>query len=303
MNYFPNSDEEKNLIKFIAKYQYLHVSNLKYFFKSKKYYHNRVNNLINKKLLKKIKLYLVLDETGIAYANLFKFEYTKLNRNQKYLPRLLYISEIASYYYNSSEVQFTASFNMKDKQVFTTTSRKFVGVFTIDGVDYLTYHISEENDNKYIKYVLYDIQKEQNYQNIIIFVNDINRIKLEDFAFGKNQVLIIEENETNREKLKYIHRINWSRLIDNCFWGNVYLSEYNFCDYTDNKKKYISTFYFLDTEKINRISYFLRENNNKNIDIICNKEIKDILYKRFPKANYIVVDLEKYIEKERNIYD
>lgn len=167
----------------------------------------------------------------------------------------------------------------------------------------MTYHISEENDNKYINYVLYDIQKEQKYQNIIILTHDINRIKIDGFAFGKNQVLILEDNEINREKLKYIRRINWTKVIDNLFWNNIYLSEYNFCDYTDYKKKYISTFYFLDTEKINRINYFLRENNNKNIDIICNKELKDILYKRFPTAHYIVIDLEKYIDKERNIYD
>lgn len=303
MNYFPNSDEEKNLIKFIARYQYLHVSDLKYFFKSKKYYHSRVNNLIDKKFLKKIKLNLVLDDLGIEYAKLLNFEYNKQNRNPKYILRLLNISSLGAYYNNCEAVRFIPSFAMKDKEVFTTTGRRFVGILEINGIDYLTYYISEEHSNKYIKSVIYDIQKESNYKNIIILVNDISRIKTEDFTFGNNEVLIIEDNETNREKLKYLNSINWSRVITNYYGSKIYLSEYNFCDYTDYKKKYISTFYFLDTEKINRIKCFLRENNNKNIDIICSKDLKDKLYKRFPNAHYNVIDLERYIDKERNIYD
>lgn len=167
----------------------------------------------------------------------------------------------------------------------------------------MTYHISEENDNKYINYVLYDIQKEQKYQNIIILTHDINRIKIDGFAFGKNQVLILEDNEINREKLKYIRRINWSRIIDNCYWITPHLSEYRFCDYTDHINKYISTFYYLDAEKINRIKQFLRENKYKTADIICTAELKTKLIKEIPNAHYITVDIDKYINKEQNIYD
>ncbi len=133
--------------------------------------------------------------------------------------------------------------------------------------------------------------------------HDINRIKLGGFAFGKNQVLIVEDNEINREKLKYIRRIDWSRIINNCYWITPHLSEYNFCDYTDHRNKYISTFYYLDAEKINRIKQFLRENKYKNADIICTAEIKEKLLKEIPNAHYITVDIDKYINKEQNIYD
>ena len=36
------------------------------------------------------------------------------------------------------------------------------------------------------------------YRNIIILIDDINRINLNDFAFGLNQILIIEDNAINR---------------------------------------------------------------------------------------------------------
>ena len=151
--------------------------------------------------------------------------------------------------------------------------------------------------------IIYDIQKEKKFKNIIVLVNDINRINLIDFAFGINEVLIIEDNKKNREKLKYLHSINWSKIINDNFRNRLFFSEYNFCDYTDYKNKYVSTFYYLDTEKINRIKYFLRENKNKNAHIICNSELETEIKKELPNADYIVVDLEDYIDKERNVYD
>lgn len=151
--------------------------------------------------------------------------------------------------------------------------------------------------------IIYDIQKEKKFKNIIVLVNDINRINLNDFAFGINEVLIIEDNKKNREKLKYLHSINWSKIINDNFKNRLFFSEYNFCDYTDYKNKYVSTFYYLDTEKINRIKYFLRENKNKNAHIICNAELETELKTELPNANYMIVNLEDYIDKERNVYD
>lgn len=151
--------------------------------------------------------------------------------------------------------------------------------------------------------VIYDIQKEKNFKNIIVLVSDINKINLSEFAFGVNEVLVIEDNKENREKLKYLHSINWLNSINDKLKNKCFFSEYNFCDYTDNKNKYISTFYFLDTEKINRIKYFLRENKNKKAYIICNTELENKLKKELPEVNYVLIDLEDYIDKEKNVYD
>lgn len=303
MNYFPNGNEEISLLKFIALYQYLKVSDSKYFFSSQRYYRKRIHNLIAKRFLRKIKSNLVLDELGIEYAKLMDFEYTKLNRNQKYSERLQRLSNLGAFYHNCNEVKFTPSFAIKDKKVFTSTGRRFIGILNIQGIDYLTYQITAQHDKKYILSVTYDIQKERNYKNIIILVNDINRININDFAYGINQILIIEDTLENKNRLKYLNSINWSKIARDYYKNKVYLSEYNFCDYTDYKNKYVSTFYFIDTEKINRIKYFLRENKNKNADIICNSKIEKELKKELPTANYITLDMEEYIDKERNIYD
>ena len=303
MNYFPNGDEEISLIKFIAKFQYLNVADVKYFFSTKRYYKYRVKSLIDKKFLKKVKLYLILDELGIEYAKLFNFEYTRRNRNQNYVSRLSQISNLAAFYNKCDVVTFTPSFSIKDKEMFTVTARKFIGILEINGFEYLTYKITDEHDDRYLKSVIYDIQKERKYRNIIILVDRLSRININDFAFGMNRVLVIEDNAQNREKLKYLHSINWSEIINKHYRNKAVLSEYNLCDYTDYRHTYISYLYFLDTEKVTRIKQFLRENRNKNIDIICNTQLKKELKKELPMARYITVDLEEYIDKERNYYD
>lgn len=303
MNYFPNGDEEKLLLKFIAQYQYLRIQDAKYFFNSTRYYRTRISNLVDKQFLRKIKLNLVLDELGIQYVKLFNFEYNNVNRNKTYVPRLLYLSNLGAFYYKCNTLKFNPSFAVKNRETYTTTARRFIGIFNISGIEYLTYHISKEHTRRYINSVVFDIQKEKDYKNIIILADDISKINIENFIFGMNQVLIIEDNLENREKLKYLHRINWSKVISDKYHNKVCLSEYSFCDYTNYKDKYISTFYFMDTEKINKIKYFLIENQDKNADIVCSAQIKEQLQKELPSCNYVIVNLEDYIDKEYFIYE
>ena len=305
MNYFPKGDEEVSLVKFIAKYQYLRVSDAEYFFKTNKYYKNRIKSLIDKKILRRIKWNLVLGDFGIEYVKQLNFKYNRLNRNKKYMERLIRISNFAAYYHNSNTVEFIPSFEIKDKKCLTITGRRFIGILKVNGYSYLTYYISEKNDNKYIASVIYDIQKDFTYGNVIVLVNDINRIKFDEFATGHNSALIIEDNEENREKLKYLHRVNWSKIVNNYFDESLAISAYNFCDYTDYKSKYVSYFQFLDIEKMWRIKMFLRENGNgkyKTATIICGKEIENILRKEIPNAKYIVIDLEKHIDKYKRVW-
>lgn len=91
--------------------------------------------------------------------------------------------------------------------------------------------------------------------------------------------------------------MRWKELIDK-YYSNVHLSEYSFCEYSNNKDKFINTFYFIDTEKINRFRYFINENSTKRTYIICDAELETKLRKELPDANYCMVDFEKYIDKE-----
>lgn len=198
-------------------------------------------------------------------------------------------------------INFLHQKNIIEIECFTITGRRFIGELYINGYKYLAYYISEKNDNKYITSVIYDIEKEWQYGNIIVFVNDINRINMEDFVTGHNSTIIIEDNEENREKLKYLNRVEWDKVV-NKYFNNVVLAKYAFCDYTDYDSKYIAYFHFIDVEKLWRIKIFLRENGNgkhKMATIICNKEIEDILRKEVANAEYITIDMEEHIDRFR----
>ena len=102
--------------------------------------------------------------------------------------------------------------------------------------------------------------------------------------------------------MKYLNRVKWQKCIQDLYNDKVHLAGYSFCDYTDYQDEFVSTFYFLDTEKVNRIGNFIRENPSKTATIIFSKEIESMLKHIFPKANCISIDMEEYIEKEIHYY-
>ena len=299
---FPKNENEIELVKFIGRFQYLSIKDLKYFFNDT-YYPKRIARLIKNNILRKYKKYLVLAENGQYFMKIINQKTSKLRYDKKYTDRLKFISHLAALYNKEKHINFTPSFEIKDKTVFTESSRKFIGVLNIFGTKYLTYHISKEHTEKYINSVIYDLQKETTYKNILILVNNISRLNLKDFAFGFNSVLITSDTDEELEKLKYINQVNWPKIIQNLYKNTVHISEYNSCDYTNNKDKYINTFYLLDAEKINRINIFLQSNEGKQADIICSKKIVNLLGKELPLANYKLIQLSDFIEKDIKVYD
>lgn len=301
-NIFPKNIEEQELVNFIYKYQYLNVNDVQYFFNSKSYYKKRITNLVNSKILRRYKSNLVLGEYGTELMRILGRDIGRLNYDKKYVDRLKYISHIAAFFHKCEFVKFIPSFQMKNKEIFTITSRRYIGELSINGIKYLTYHISKESKHSYINSVIYDIQKEQKYKNIIILVDEIERINFEDFAFGINSLIIAKDTDTCLEKLKYMNNVNWPQIIKEEY-NNMFLSEYKFCDYADRQNKYISTFYLIDTEKINRINNFLINNEKKNIEVICDEECARQLKKKIIRATYNVIDFSNYIDKEIRYYD
>ena len=172
----------------------------------------------------------------------------------------------------------------------------------INGFDYLVYYVPRKHDKRYMASVIYDMEKEREYKNFIVLTEDMQNVKMNDLVFGKNQVLVLEDNEYNREKLKYLHSVDWIRIVEDYYDNKVFLAGYHFCDYTDYNQKYVSMFYFLDTEKIYRIKSFLRENKDRNADIVCSVELENDLRREFPNAHFVGVDLERYADKERRYY-
>lgn len=304
-NWFPN-EVEKNFLIFLYEYHFLKNDKAVFLFDTMQYYKRQLSSLIKYDYIRKHNSgCYILGDTGKKYLKNLGYDFnTKMPYSQKYINRQTLISYIAAFFYYSKNVEFIPSFKLKDKDVFTIRSRRYIGVIKINHKEYLTYYISQNQNNKYIESVFFDIQKEQKYRNIIILSEDISKISLNKFSYGLNEVLIINTTLQNLERIQYNNKIDWLKLVKKYYGNNMFLSEYNFCEYSDKKNRYVSCFYFIDTEKINSIKYFLRENQDKKADIICSKEIVENLKHELPNGNYIVVDLDPYIIKgEFNKYE
>lgn len=298
---FPTDKNEVDLIKFINTYQYFSPKDLEYFFNTT-YYPKRISKLIQNNILRRYKKFLVLGEDGYNFMKILGIETTQLRYQQKYATRLKFMSHLAAFF-RTSNVTFTPSFKLKDKTAFTESSRKYIGVLNIFGTKYLTYHISKEQSSKYLNSVIYDIQKELKYKNIIILIDDISKIELSNFEFGLNSVIICEDSDKELEKLKYLQQIKWREIINQEFGKNIYLSDSKFFDYTDKKNKYIVYFYLIDTEKVNRIRTFMQNNIKQKVEIICDCSIVQYLAKELVNCNLYPIEINNFIEREIHFYE
>lgn len=290
---------------FLYEYHFLKCNDARFLFNTSEYYKRQISDLLNNDYIKKHSTgTYILSDNGKKYLKSLGYDFsTKMAYSKKYIERQVLISYIAAVFFYKENIKFIPSFKLKDKEIFTIKSRRYIGAISINRKEYLTYYISKKQDRKYIDSIFYDIQKEQEYKNIIILVEDISKIDLNKFCFGLKEVLIIESNIDNLEKLNYINNVNWSQVMCSLYKSKVYISGYNFCDYTDNKDKFVSYFYFIDTEKINLLKYFLRENKDKKVDIVCNIVLLETLKKELPNQNYHIVDFDDFIKERFNVYE
>ena len=290
---------------FLYEYHFLKCSDSIFLFNTSEYYRRQISDLLNNDYIKKHSTgTYILSDNGKKYLKSLGYDFsTKMAYSKKYIERQVLISYIAAVLFYKSNIKFIPSFKLKDKEIFTIKSRRYIGSIVINKKEYLTYYISQKQNKKYIDSVFYDIQKEKEYKNIIIFVEDISKIDLNQFCFGLKEVLIIESSLNNLDKLGYISKVNWSQIIQSLYQDKVFISEYNFCDYTDRKRKFVSCFYFIDTEKINLLKYFLKENKDKKVDIICSRECLVLLEKEMPNQNYYPIEFDSFIKGEFNIYE
>ena len=297
------NEKDLEILLFVKKYKYVKVSDFKYLYANKQYYQTKIKHLINNNYLRKIKWYIVLGAEGKKYLENLGYKCSRISYEKTYIERQKIISSFAARYYNNKKIKFIPSIDLKDKQIFTITSRRFIGILNIDKTDYLTYYRTKKHDNRYVQSVIYDIRKETKLKNVIVFVEDLKKIDINNFVFGLDKLYIIPTTENNIHLLERIHRIDYQKLFFKLYKENVYLSEYAFCDYYTKSRLYIFPLIFIDTEKLSIIKFFLMENKDEKVDILYSKNISLLAIGKLKGANYKPIDFEKYVQGEFNIYD
>ena len=133
----------------------LKVEDASLIYKTKRYYRERINNLIYKKYVKRYKSFIVLDKEGRKVLGETGNNYIKNIKNEPYMERLKNIASIATLSIDSS-IKFIPSWEIKEKDKFTETARRYIGKIVIDNEEFLTYYISAKKEHVYIKQLIFD---------------------------------------------------------------------------------------------------------------------------------------------------
>lgn len=274
------SNEDIEVLKFLSKYKMLKVEDASLIYKTKRYYRQRINKLISKGYVKKYKSYIIIDKSGRKELGMIGSGYIKNIKNEAYMERLRHIASIATITINSC-VEFIPSWDMKEKDKYTETARRYIGKMRIEDKEYLIYYISSKKEHIYIKQLLFDINKSLSYDNIVIFTENFDVIckKYSNLSFGKNNTYIILNNNSNKEIIKNYKNIDVHELLEGIYDKEILISNWDKANYLLEDNTYIVFMPFINTEQIERINWYYQENTEttKKVEIITLKENADVI--------------------------
>ena len=297
------SKKDYEVLNFLLKYKMLKVEDASLIYKTKRYYRERINNLIYKKYVKRYKSFIVLDKEGRKALGETGNNYIKNIKNEAYMERLKNIASIATLSIDSPS-KFIPSWEMKEKDKFTETARRYIGKIMIDNEEFLTYYISAKKEHVYIKQLIFDINKAINYDNIIIFVENFDAInkRYSNLAFGKYKTLIILNTDENKEIIRKYNSIYPYEILERIFDDEILVSDWEKADYLLEDGTYILYMPFIDTEKIERINWYYEENTNtkRNINIVTLRQNEQKL-KGILKNKCSIKIIDNYIGGESEV--
>jgi len=280
---------------FLAKYKMMLGSDCKKIYKTKDYHRKRLKVLEQEKYIRRVnRLYIKLDDKGTRMVKEFGYNYSFTCRKKKYIDRLNEIARIAALTIDSN-IEFIASWDLKDSSIYTQTSRKYLGKLKYQDKESIVYYISKEKHISYISQTINDIQKIMNYKNILIFIENMNILsEKQRFAFGKDSTIIINPTKDNLTIFKELEAFDFYEIVKKIYSDKeILLSNWKKAEYMTEDRVYIVVMPFIDTEKINRLRIFYKNNPkvNRKIDIITLKENKEKIGEILTnKANIIELD-------------
>lgn len=270
--------EDLEVLKFLSKYKMLKIEDATLIYHTKRYYRDRINKLIDKGYVKRYKSYIILDKNGRKFLGEVGKGYIKNAKNAVYMERLKAIASIATLSIDSN-IKFEPSWLIKEKDIYTETARRYIGKIIIDTKEYLAYYISKKKEDVYIKQLMFDINKSFNYENIMIFVENLDIIcsKYSNFSFGKENSIIVVNDINSKRLMKQYVNINWHEVLEEIYNKELLVSDWEKADYLLEDNQYVIQMLFINTEKIEQLKWYYKENTNssKQVEIITTSENKE----------------------------
>ena len=169
-------ERDVELLEFLAQYKTITLDNTKYIYGTKTYQEKRICRLVKEKYLTRLKHRKIsLGIKGKKFLNEISTEVKIHCRNPNNMERLKVISDIAAFTHFSNTMDFIPSWFLKDRNTPTKDSRRYLGLLSFDKNFYTVYSVYGNKDDKYITSIYYDLKKEQEFCNSIIFINDLEK--------------------------------------------------------------------------------------------------------------------------------
>lgn len=288
------------LLKFLNRFHIITTENAKILYNTNRYHKKRIQYLIDKKIIYRIKRnYLTLAAEGKRILESKNIKCKKsFCKKQSYFERLKRISLIATlaYKYNYS---FLPSWEIKNPDNFTNQSRRYLGLLKKNKKEYLIYYIPNKSDKNYQKNVYYDMKKEFNYKRVIIFhENNLKNINNLNYKF--KEILTIPVSNTDLVDIFFNEdKIDMYEIMKKTYQKDIYLSTWKLADYVLDNLIYIVILINLDLKKIDYLKYFLRENAiARKIEIITHEYYYNFLVNTFPSLKIRKVEVEEQLKGE-----
>lgn len=167
-------ERDVELLEFLAEYKTITLDNTGYIYGTKTYQEKRICHLVKEKYLTRLKhREISLGKKGKEFLVEIGTNIKVHCRNPNNIERLKVISDIAAFTNFSNTMNFM---HLKDRNSPTQDSRRYLGLLTFDQNFYTIYSVYGEKDDKYITSLYYDLKKEREIYNSIIFTNDREKI-------------------------------------------------------------------------------------------------------------------------------
>ena len=279
---------------FLGKYKMMLGADCKMIYKTKDYHRKRLKVLENEKYIRRVNtVYIKLDDKGTKMVKDFGYDYSFTCRKKEYIDRLNEVARIASLTINSN-IDFVASWNLKSNNIFTQTSRKYLGKLTYQGKENIAYYISKDKQISYISQIINDIQKIIDYRNVIVFIENMKIVNNKRFIFGKESTIIIKPTNQNISIMRKLDEIDFYPIVKQIYQNTeILLSNWKKAEYMTEDRTYIIVMPFIDTEKLHGLNIFYKNNQktDRKIDIITLKENKEKIDEILTnKTNMIEID-------------
>ena len=282
-------ENDFKLLRFLARFKLIIANDAKYFYGST-YYQKRLQQLKNANYITRYyREYIKLSSPAIRFLEEQNIKCESPCRNKFYIDRLVFVSKLGLELIKS-DIPIKLSWEIKGKN-YTDWSRRFIGEIEIRNEKYIVYNAKD--DIQYNRTIHFDINKDLDYQNVLVLTETLDIIdNRKKFIFPNKVVSMIMFEDRIKELGKY-NTLSIKNEIEKYYNLAPEESDYNIADYKigDTNIIYMP---FIDTHRVMALnSFFSLAMTDSQFDILTLEDNLDKLTELLSKETLENVNIKK----------